>query len=204
MWEALVLSAVVIFVAELGDKSQLLAIAFASRFRVRDVLIGITLATTIVHLGSVALGATLGAQLARHTGAVELATGIAFLGFALWTARGDSIDDSDIEKSQRFGRWAILGVAGAFMLAELGDKTMLATVTLAAQHEVIGTWIGSTVGMVAADALAVVVAAQVGKRLPLRTLSIVATIAFAVIGLVYVADGLPHFIPWLPHFKGEL
>jgi putative Ca2+/H+ antiporter (TMEM165/GDT1 family) len=204
MWEALAISAAVIFVAELGDKSQLLAIAFAGRYRVRDVLIGITLATTVVHLGSVALGAALGTQLERHAGAVELTTGLAFLAFAAWTIRGDAIDDDDLQKANRFGRWALLAVAGAFVLAELGDKTMLATVTLAARGEFVGTWIGSTLGMVAADALAVLAAVRIGRHLPMRTTAWLAAAAFTVIGLVYVADGLPHFVPWVPHFKGEL
>ena len=204
MWEALAISTVVIFAAELGDKSQLLAIAFANRFRVRDVLVGITLATSVVHLGSVALGAALGAQLQRHTGAVELTTGLAFLFFAIWTIRGDSIDDTDVQKAEHFGRWAVLAVAGAFTLAELGDKTMLATVTLAAREDLVGTWLGSTIGMVAADALAIAAAVQVGRYLPMRTMSWLAAAAFVVIGLIYVADGLPHFVPWVPHFKGAL
>lgn len=204
MWEALAISTAVIFAAELGDKSQLLAIAFANRYRVRDVLVGITLATSVVHLGSVALGAALGAQLERHAGAVELTTGLAFLFFAAWTIRGDSVDDADMEKTELFGRWAVLAVAGAFALAELGDKTMLATVTLAARGDVTGTWIGSTVGMVAADALAIAAAIQVGRYLPVRTMSLLAAAAFVAIGIIYIADGLPHFVPWVPHFKGPL
>ena len=87
--DAFLLSFVVIFVAELGDKSQLMALAFATRYRAIDVLIGITAATLLVHLGSVVLGATVAAAL--PTDAISIAGGIAFLIFAAWTLRGDSL-----------------------------------------------------------------------------------------------------------------
>ena len=141
---AFLLSTVVIFLAELGDKSQLMAMTFATRFRARDVLIGITAATAIVHLLSVALGAAVGAAL--PTTAISVVGGLAFLGFAGWTLRGDRLDEDEQTKAARATSAAILAVGGAFFLAELGDKTMLATVTLATREDWLGTWIGSTVG----------------------------------------------------------
>ena len=81
-------------------------------------------------------------------------------------------------------------VATAFFLAELGDKTMLATVTLATDNGLVGTWAGSTLGMVAADALAIVVGQQLGARLPERVVKIGAAITFVVFGLLLVVDGL--------------
>ena len=81
-------------------------------------------------------------------------------------------------------------VALAFFLAELGDKTMLATVTLATKHGLFGTWLGSTLGMVAADALAILVGQQLGKRLPERTVKIGAAITFVVFGVILIVDGL--------------
>jgi putative Ca2+/H+ antiporter (TMEM165/GDT1 family) len=89
--------------------------------------------------------------------AINLAAGAAYLGFAVWTLRGDELGDDDQARATRVGRWAILAIGTSFFLAELGDKTMLATITLGATHEPIGTWLGSTVGMVLADALAVAV-----------------------------------------------
>ncbi len=85
---------------------------------------------------------------------------------------------------------AIVAVGVAFFLAELGDKTMLATITLATQEGWLGTWIGSTVGMVAADALAIVVGARLGRRLPDRQIRMGATAAFAIFGLLLIADGV--------------
>ncbi len=81
-------------------------------------------------------------------------------------------------------------VALVFFLAELGDKTMFATVTLAADNDAVGTWIGSTLGMVAADALAIVVGRQLGARLPERIVKVGATLAFVVFGVYLIVTGL--------------
>jgi putative Ca2+/H+ antiporter (TMEM165/GDT1 family) len=81
-------------------------------------------------------------------------------------------------------------VAIAFFLAELGDKTMLATVTLATDNGIVGTWLGSTVGMVAADALAIVVGLLLGARLPERVIRVGAAATFVVFGLLLIAEGL--------------
>ncbi|HSF26375.1 MAG TPA: TMEM165/GDT1 family protein [Actinomycetes bacterium] len=182
---AFLLSTAVIFLAELGDKSQLMAMTFATRFRARDVLIGITAATAIVHLLSVALGAAVGAAL--PTTAISVVAGLAFLGFAAWTLRGDRLDEDEKSKAARASSAAILAVGGAFFLAELGDKTMLATITLATRENWLGTWIGSTVGMVAADALAIAVGAALGRRLPEKTIRYGAAAAFAVFGVLLLA-----------------
>ena len=163
---AFLLSTAVIFVAELGDKSQLMAMTFAARYRARDVLIGITVATAVVHLASVGIGYWIGDAFADHQGAISVVAGVAFLGFAAWTLRGDELTEDEAEKARRSTGAAIIAVGVAFFLAELGDKTMLATITLATQEGWLGTWIGSTVGMVAADALAIGVGALLGRRLP--------------------------------------
>lgn len=177
--DAFLLSTAVIFVAELGDKSQLMALTFATRFRTLPVLVGITAATAIVHALSVGVGAALGAAI--PTRPISIAAAVAFVGFGLWTLRGDELSDEDEARAARMpAGHAILAVGTVFFLAELGDKTMLATVTLATQEGLVGTWLGSTVGMVAADALAIVVGRQLGTRLPERTIRIGAATAFFV------------------------
>ncbi len=190
MIDALVLSTVVIFVAELGDKSQLMAMTFASRYRARDVLIGITVATAIVHLASVGIGFWIGDAFAEHQGWISIAAGVAFAGFAAWTLRGDELSDDEAAKAKQATGRAILAVGLAFFLAELGDKTMLATITLAVKHDWVGTWIGSTVGMVAADALAIAVGALLGKQLPEKLIRYGAAAAFAVFAVVLIVDGV--------------
>jgi putative Ca2+/H+ antiporter (TMEM165/GDT1 family) len=185
---ALLLSFGVIFVAELGDKSQLMALAFAARYKAIHVLIGITVATAVVHAVSVGIGAVVGASIPTHT--ISIIAGVAFLGFAAWTLRGDTLDEDEAVKAERSAGSAIVAASAAFFLAELGDKTMLATVTLATTEGAVGTWAGSTLGMVAADALAIVVGQQLGSRMPERAVRIGATVAFVVFGLLLIAEGI--------------
>jgi putative Ca2+/H+ antiporter (TMEM165/GDT1 family) len=190
---AFLLSTVVIFVAELGDKSQLMAMTFATRYKIRDVLVGITVATALVHLVSVGIGLAVGTAFSRYQGAISVVAGIAFLGFALWTLRGDELTDEEADKARRSTGAAVLAVGTAFFLAELGDKTMLATITLATQEGWFGTWVGSTLGMVLADALAIGVGAVLGRKLPERVIKYGAAAAFAVFGVLLVAQGLGAF-----------
>ena len=177
---ATALSFAVIFVAELGDKSQLMALTFATRFRPWPVLAGITVATAVVHLVSVGIGYGLGAAL--PTGWISLIAGLAFLAFGAWTLRGDTLTETERGKAERATGSAMLAVGGAFFLAELGDKTMLATITLATDYGWFGTWIGSTIGMVAADALAIGVGHLMGKHLPERAIKLAAATIFLAFG----------------------
>ena len=186
---AFLLSTAVIFVAELGDKSQLMAMTFAARYRARDVLVGITVATLLVHLASVAIGAAVGNAFADSQGTISVVAGIAFLVFAAWTLRGDELSEDEAAKARRSRGAAVLAVGVAFFLAELGDKTMLATITLATHEGWFGTWIGSTLGMVLADALAIGVGALLGRRLPEKAVRYGAAAAFLVFGLLLIADG---------------
>ena len=174
--------------AELGDKSQLMALAFATRYRFWPTMLGIFLATLLVHAGSVAIGRIAAAAL--PVGPINIVAGLAYLAFAAWTIRGDELGADDEERAQREGRWAVLAIGTAFFLAELGDKTMLATVTLATTHEPIGTWLGSTVGMVAADALAVGAGAVIARRVSPNAIKAFAATSFVIFGLLLIREGL--------------
>jgi Ca2+/H+ antiporter, TMEM165/GDT1 family len=185
--DAFLLSFAVIFVAELGDKSQLMALAFATRYRAIDVLVGISVATLLVHLGSVVLGAVVAT--AVPTRAVAIVAGLAFFVFAAWTLRGDTLDEAEAAKATRTTGSIIAAVGAAFFLAELGDKTMLATITLATREEPIGTWLGSTAGMVAADAIAIALGKLLGSHLPERAIRYGAAASFAIFGAILVAEG---------------
>lgn len=186
--DAFLLSFGIIFIAELGDKSQLMALAFAARYRASVVLVAVTVATLMVHAVSVLVGLTF--ALALPTAAIQVAAGVAFFGFALWTLRGDELDEGDETRARRTGGWALLTIGTAFFLAELGDKTMLATVTLATTEEAWGTWLGSTAGMVAADAIAIGIGALLGARLPERAIKVFAAVAFMVFGAILIAEGV--------------
>ncbi|MGC1212314.1 MAG: TMEM165/GDT1 family protein [Micromonospora sp.] len=185
---ALVISFGVIFVAELGDKSQLMALTFATRFKPVPVLIGITVATAVVHLLSVGIG--YGLQAALPTGWISLIAGLAFLGFGAWTLRGDKLTEEERRKAEKTSKSAIVAVGVAFFLAELGDKTMLATITLATKYGWFGTWLGSTLGMVAADALAILVGRLLGRHLPEKGIRYGAAVLFAISGLWLILEAV--------------
>jgi len=187
---ALLLSTAVIFVAELGDKSQLMALTFATRYRTRDVLIGITAATALVHLASVGIGLLIGTAFAGYQWIISIIAGVAFLAFAAWTLRGDELTEEEADKARTSKGAAILAVGVAFFLAELGDKTMLATITLATNHGLFGTWLGSTIGMVVADGLAIVVGRQLGAQLPERAIKIGASVLFFFFGGWLIVDSV--------------
>jgi putative Ca2+/H+ antiporter (TMEM165/GDT1 family) len=150
--------------------------------------LAVTIATLIVHAGSVLLGSVV--ALALPTALIQVVAGLAFFVFAAWTLRGDSLGEDDESRARRTGRWAVLTIGTAFFLAELGDKTMLATVTLATTEEPWGTWLGSTAGMVAADAIAIAIGAFLGTRLPERAVKVFAAGAFVVFGVALILEGL--------------
>ena len=131
LWAAFWLSFGVVFVAELGDKSQLMALTFATKYRPALVMTGIVAATVLINAISVGVGYGLG--LALPTRWISLVAGLVFLGFALWTLRGEYEEDDEVLSRVGSGP-VVMTVGSAFLLAELGDKTMLATITLASQN----------------------------------------------------------------------
>lgn len=176
-----------IMAAEMGDKTQLVALAFATRYKARTVLIGITIATLLVHLLSVLIGEVLGATLPTFW--ISLAAGLAFIGFGVWTLRGDELEEDATRKEHALGPLFTVGIT--FFLAELGDKTMLATITLGSQYkDFVGVWAGSTLGMVVADGIAVILGIVAGKRLPERLIKIVAALLFIATGIYTLAETL--------------
>ncbi|MBR8744638.1 TMEM165/GDT1 family protein [Nocardiopsis sp. MG754419] len=181
-------SAFAIFIAEMGDKTQLVAMSLATRYRALTVILGITVATAVVHLASVFIAEVLGAAL--PTDWLTLAAGLAFLFFGLWTLRGDEMSDKDEQRAaSRRIRSGFMTVVLVFFVAELGDKTMLATITIGTQHHWLPVWIGSTIGMVAADAIAIAVGAVLGKKLPERAIQVGASVLFFVAGAVMIGQG---------------
>ncbi|HWS72700.1 MAG TPA: TMEM165/GDT1 family protein [Thermoanaerobaculia bacterium] len=175
------ISLFIVFIAEMGDKTQLVALAFATRFKATTVLWGVFLATLLIHLFSVLIGEA--AAMALPLFWIKLAAGVAFLGFGAWTLRGDELGPDDpAQKPSRFG--PLMTVAVSFFLAELGDKTMLATITVASQQRAfVPVWLGSTVGMVIADGLAIIVGKLLGKQLPERAIQYGAAAVFFLSGL---------------------
>ncbi len=174
------ISLLYVFAAEMGDKTQLVALAFATRFKTWIVLTGVFIATIVIHLFSVFIGEAVGFALPIFW--IEVLAGAAFIAFGLWTLRGDKFDDDEKLEPSRFG--PLFTVATTFFLAELGDKTMLMTITIASeQKSFVGVWIGSTVGMVLADGIAIVVGRMMGKKLPEKVIRYGAAAVFIISGL---------------------
>lgn len=139
------------------------------------------------NLLSVVIGGVLGAAL--PTRAIGLGGGLLFLGFAVWTlTRGDEEDD-DTGLGTGSGS-IVLSVAAAMFIAELGDKTMLATATLAAQGNPVLVWIGATIGIILSGTLGVLLGRVFGARLPERATRIGSAVLFAVFGLVLIATSI--------------
>jgi Ca2+/H+ antiporter, TMEM165/GDT1 family len=178
-----------VFIAEMGDKTQLVALAFATRYRASVVLAGVFGATLLVHLFSVFLGEMAG--LALPVFWINLLAGLAFIGFGIWTLRGDKLDEK--EKLDRGRLGPLMTVATAFFIAELGDKTMLATVTIASQQQsFIGVWTGSSLGMVVADGLAIIVGKVLGKQLPEKLIRYGASVVFFASGVWAIVEAVKH------------
>jgi len=195
--EEFLLSLGLIFVAELGDKTQLVALTLATRFRAGVVLAGIFVATLLVHLLSVAIGGFTGTVL--PAGWIELLSGLAFVGFGLWTIRGDQLDENNDAMQSLTSPFLIVTIT--FFLAELGGKTMLGTVTLAASYSLVLVWIGSTLGMVLSDGLAIWVGQALGKNLPERSIKMGAAGIFFVFGFYYAVKGANELWQILPGLK---
>jgi putative Ca2+/H+ antiporter (TMEM165/GDT1 family) len=172
-----------IFVAEFGDKSQLLVLAFATRYPWRPIVAGVVIAAAVIQGASVLVGAAVGAVLPDTL--VALVAGGAFLAVAAWTLLGEDDDAADgPSTSRQAGPALVLTVAGTFIAGELGDKTMLATFALAASQGPVPTWIGATAAMVAANLIAVVIGRTAGSRLSPRLVRIGSAVLFALGGAV--------------------
>jgi len=179
---AFLVSTGVVVLAEMGDKTQLLAMAFATRFSALKVMIGVFVATVLNH----ALAVLLGSYITHFEGLSTWISAVAYLSFlffGLWTIRGDTLDG---EQNRKLKYGAIITVAIAFFIAELGDKTQLATIALAAQYpsQSIFVLLGTTTGMLIADAFGIVVGVVLHKQLPERLVKFVSAGAFIIFGFI--------------------
>ncbi len=170
---------VVVFLAELGDKTQLVALALAGRYPAFKVLAALGAAIAVLQTLSVTAGALISQAVPDR--AIAVGAGLLFLGFAVWTWRSAGEEDDD-DVGASAGRAGLMSVAGAFFLAELGDKTMLTTAGLAADRGAVPVWIGSFGAMLAATALAVLAGKALTTRMSPELLRRIGAVAFAVVG----------------------
>ncbi len=175
-----------VVLAEMGDKTQLLAMAFATRYRASVVLWGVFAATTCNHFLAVLAGNYLTDVVPVRY--IQVAAAASFILFGLWTIRGDELRGED----KRFSFSPFWSVTIAFFLAEMGDKTQLATVTLAAKYQsVIPVLAGTTIAMLIADAIGIVIGVNLGRKIPERAVKWVAALIFVGFGLTGLYEYLP-------------
>ncbi len=183
--EALLTSTAVVALAEIGDKTQLLAIVLATRFkRPWPIIAGIFVATVANHF----LAALLGSRVASVLDGTwfRYAVAISFVVMAIWTLIPDKFDDVE-DKPARFG--AFLTTLVSFFLVEMGDKTQIATVALGARfHDVIPVTMGTTLGMMIANVPAVFAGHELIKRVPLNIVRVIAALLFLAIGLLLLVQ----------------
>jgi Ca2+/H+ antiporter, TMEM165/GDT1 family len=182
----------VVFLAELGDKTQLVALTLAGRYPALKVLLALGAAIVVLKTLSVTVGAAIGEAVPDR--AIAVAAGLLFLGFAVWTWRSavddeaHDADDADLAgPPPDAGRAGLVGVTVAFFLAELGDKTMLATAGLAADRSAVAVWLGAVAAMLAATTLAVLAGRSLMKKVRPATLRKVGAGAFLLVGLATLA-----------------
>lgn len=187
MLTATLLSLGVVFLAELGDRSQLITMTYALRYRWWVVLTGVAIAAFMVHGVSVTIGHFLGTTLPARP--MAFASAIAFLVFAVWAWREGAAADETVSTAGE-PRFALLTVVSSFVLAEMSDKTTLATVTLASGHNWAGVWIGTTLGMVLADGLAIGAGILLNQRLPDQLPHVLASLLFLLFGLWMLFDSV--------------
>ena len=177
--ESFLVSTGIVALAEIGDKTQLLAFILAAKFRRPvPIIIGILVATIANHGLAGALGAWITSLVAPGT--LRWVLGVSFIGMAVWTLIPDKFDE-DEAKLARFGVFGTTLVA--FFLAEMGDKTQVATVALAAQYQAfVPVVVGTTFGMMIANVPAVLLGDRIADRMPVRLVHMIAAAIFAVLG----------------------
>ena len=179
--EALLVSTGVVALAEIGDKTQLLAFILAARFKKPvPIILGILFATVLNHGLAGALGAWITSAISPEV--LRWVLGLSFIGMAIWTMIPDKIEEEETQVAKRFGVFGATFIT--FFLAEMGDKTQIATVAMAAHYaQPLMVVIGTTLGMLIADVPAVFIGDKLANKIPMKLVHSVAAAIFALLGL---------------------
>ena len=187
--ESFLVSISTVAIAEMGDRTQLLSLMLAAHFRKPwPILAGVLCATIANHAAAGFIGARLGRFLTPTI--LDAVVGVSMIGMALWTLKPDTLEE-DAEGVKRTS--AFIATVVAFFIAEIGDKTQIATVALAAAYpSLLAVVAGTTTGMLLANAPVVFLGKAFADRLPLKAIHIAASVLFAVLGVVFVFRAIHH------------
>jgi putative Ca2+/H+ antiporter (TMEM165/GDT1 family) len=179
--EALLVSTGVVALAEIGDKTQLLAFILAARFKKPvPIILGILCATIVNHGLAGALGAWITAMVTPEI--LRWVLGASFVGMAIWTMIPDKIEEEETQVAKRFGVFGATLIT--FFLAEMGDKTQIATIAMAAHYaNPLLVVVGTTLGMLIADVPAVFIGDKLASRIPMKLVHSIAAAIFAILGI---------------------
>lgn len=178
---------ILIFIAEMGDKTQILAMAFATKYSVKKVMLGIFIGALLNHGMAVMFGRYLSTFIPMDI--IQIIAGIAFVTFAIWSLK---VDYDDEENSNQVKHGAVVTVAIAFFIGELGDKTQLTAITLATEASYPAfILMGTVLGMIATGGLGIFVARKLGNKIPDIIMNFIASGIFMVFGTLKLVNSLP-------------
>ncbi|MGE4589335.1 MAG: TMEM165/GDT1 family protein [Acidaminococcaceae bacterium] len=191
---AFLVSAGAVVLAEMGDKTQLLAMAFATKYKASKVMLGVFVATIFNHALAVAVGNYITRFQTVETWIQAIAS-LSFIFFGLWTIRGDKLEGEE-NRVSKYG--AVATVAIAFFIAEMGDKTQLATIALATKFPDNPLWllVGTTTGMMIADGIGIIAGIVMCKRIPERTIKLLSAAAFIFFGFLGIYQVISENLQW--------
>ena len=181
-----------IFFAEMGDKTQLLLVAMSGKYKISHILTGTWLATVVLNLMAIVVGAALGSYLDMRI--IKLAAGIAFFWFAFTALKGD--DGEEEERQMKHDLGPVFAIFGSFFIGELGDKTQLSAIALAANYaggsllNAVWVFLGCTLGLILADLIGLAAGVWLKSRIPTRALNIISFVIFFVFGVLSIAEAV--------------
>ena len=183
---------ITIFIAEMGDKTQLLLVAMAGKYKVPHILTGTWLATVVLNLMAVIVGAALSNYLDMRI--IKLVAGLAFFWFAYAAIKSD--DEEEEQREMRHNIGPVFAIFGSFFIGELGDKTQLSAITLAANYtnhslmNAVYVFLGCTLGLILADLIGLVAGIVLKSKMPAGILNALSFVIFSVFGVLSVREAM--------------
>ena len=188
MFEELIRAFLLVFVAEMGDKTQIIALTFATQYKVLEVILGVLIGVILNHGIAIALGRYISNFIPMNI--IQIIAGFLFVLFGILSLKSDNDDKNTDEKKKKFG--PIITVALAFFVGELGDKTQLTAMTLATEGKYpLFILMGTTLGMLATSGLGILIGSKIGKKIPDIYIKLISAFVFILFGTLKLFQTVP-------------